>query len=101
MSHPYLSTQEIADLVKQQSARPAQPGDLGDDELVAIKAEARRVGALLVAIPFWSMVVFSIRVFFALTLAGLLYTLLWWIIDLVLLGGGATFMHGLSMLVAH
>lgn len=84
MSDSYISTKEIAEFVKPQRDRPA-PEQRHDNT----KAEAKRIGALLLTIPFFDLVFFFVRVFFALFFATIIYVVFWWVIVLLTLGSGA------------
>ena len=48
------------------------------------KAEAKRIGALLLTIPFFDLILFCLRMFFALFFATILWVIFWYVFIVVL-----------------
>ena len=126
MSHqdPYVSTETLRQLCQPTSAtrqtknsredaaldeeldalRAARAEAIREDaeleaELATIRAEARRIGRLLVRIPFLDMMFFFVRVFFALFFATLVYLFLWWLLLFASAGAGFSLLHVLARLM--
>lgn len=107
MSHqdPYVSTETLRQLCQPTSAtrpEPAPPLDNRETvapELDSIKIDAKRVGMLLVRIPFLDMMFFFVRVFFALFFATLVYLFLWWLLIAASAGAGFSLLHVLARLM--
>lgn len=105
MSHadPYISTTTMDDLQSppqaQRQAPPLDDREAVDPELEGIKIDARRIGMLLVRIPFLDMMFFFVRVFFALFFATLVYLFLWWLLIAASAGAGFSLLHVLARLM--
>lgn len=105
MSHqdPYVSTTTMDDLKSSVHApwQPPASEDTADQDaaLAAIRDDARRIGRLLVRIPFLDMMFFFVRVFFALFFATLVYLFLWWLLIAASAGAGFSLLHVLARLM--
>ena len=90
MAHrdPFISTTEIQELVSPEpaAAKQATPtqGYYNSD---ATRAEGRRLGAVLLAIPVFDMIGFAFKGMFAFFMAGAVYTFLLAMVLMIAFGG--------------
>ena len=90
MNHadPYISTTEIQELVAPEPATPKQAAPAqGYYNSDATRAEGRRLGAVLMAIPVFDMIGFAFKGMFAFFMASAVYTFLLAIVLMIAFGG--------------